>query len=199
MWRHGLLSEEEKEELVSTTQDALWLLAVRNPCSWADGMFRKPYHMCPPDATDCGTSYIDMGDMSVYSSRLEAMQHSWADNIEAQQNHDSPENYTYANLFELRRHKLELMRTLIELFPHRTKILNLRQFELDADVSIGQITKQFKLQVSNGYQQFPEQPSELVHQEVCFSADEWEFAQTHIDWEMEGHFGFTPLDCHMCL
>ena len=35
---------EEELELARNTN---WIIAVRNPCSWLDGMFRKPHHRCP--------------------------------------------------------------------------------------------------------------------------------------------------------
>jgi hypothetical protein len=197
MWRHGPMTEAEKEELSSTTTDAVWLLAVRSPCSWADKMFRKPYHMCPPNATDCGSSYIDIGDTSVFSSRLEFMRHSWSDNIEARKHPE--ESYIYRNIFDLRRHKLELMRTLAELFPHRTRVVNLHRFQLNADHTIQNIVQQFNLKLSDSYLNDPEQPAgHPIQPEVCLSAEEWEFAQPHIDWDLERYFGFTPLDCHLC-
>ena len=42
-----------REHRVAAAYD--WVVAVRNPCSWADGMYRKPHHRCPNpcDRTCC--------------------------------------------------------------------------------------------------------------------------------------------------
>jgi hypothetical protein len=147
-WRR-MLTKKEKENLTRAASDAVWLLAVQNPNSWADGM---------------------IGHIG-----------------------------TYTDLFELRRHKLEVMKTITELFPHRTRIINLHEFELNPHATVQAIVQQFKLQVCETYWVLPAEPSKMIHKEDCLSEEEWKIAQTHIDWKMEGHFGFTPLDCHVCV
>ncbi len=33
---------------------------------------------------------------------------------------------------------------------------------------------------------------------MCLTADEWDAAQSKIDWNLEAEFGFSPGDCRMC-
>lgn len=46
MWRHDLLDSKELK-IIEENQDSLWLLVVRSPCSWADGMYRNPGTCAP--------------------------------------------------------------------------------------------------------------------------------------------------------
>lgn len=54
MFRHNLLNPGELAALkhILVKSGALFILAVRSPCEWADGMYRKPWHMCPPSYYD---------------------------------------------------------------------------------------------------------------------------------------------------
>lgn len=43
-----------------------------------------------------------------------------------------------------------------------------------------------------------QRPSNMLHAERCLTEDEWRIAQHEIDWNVEGYFGYTRLDCHRC-
>ena len=47
MFRHHILTQEELEE-IKRRRDILWILAVRQPCAWAEAMKRIPWHLCYP-------------------------------------------------------------------------------------------------------------------------------------------------------
>ena len=82
MFRHHILTQEELEEIIRR-RDILWILAVRQPCAWAEAMKRIPWHLCYPlEHDECvHTKFIGMEHKSdteqLSLSRFFGMQ--WAD------------------------------------------------------------------------------------------------------------------------
>jgi hypothetical protein len=133
-------------------------------------------------------------------------------------------NYTYPNVFELRRHKLQIMKQIIDAVPNNVKLVRLNEVERSPEVFIQDVVREFDLIVTEDYQPQPNSPithttgkfdvalSTLgtYHREshvlqslsllclVCLTPEEWEAAQHRIDWNLEAEFGFGPSDCRMC-
>jgi hypothetical protein len=195
MFRHQPLNDTEVAFLQEAT-DLLWVLVVRNPCDWADAMYRTPWHLCPTknDAPDrCPGEYIGTDRIAVKDkTRLEFFQDmEWRDWHESTLD---PNDFTYDSVFELRRHKLSLMKQLMEVSPHRFHLAHLDQVELQPELFVQHFVKQFGLQVDPNATAVKAKH----HKTLCLEEKEWEVAQRKIDWNMEAHFGFVPTDCHMC-
>lgn len=106
-------------------------------------------------------------------------------------------NYTYPNVFHLRRHKLEIMKQIIEAVPRNVKFVRLKELERSPEMLIQSLVKEFNVTtVKDGYK--PQQPSPVAHKTVCLTPEEWDAAQNTIDWKLESEFGFSPNDCRMC-
>lgn len=58
------------------------------------------------------------------------------------------------------------------------------------------IVQEFNLTLKRDYRF--RRPSDRPHTERCLTEEEWRIAQREIDWNIEGYFGYTPLDCHRC-
>ena len=104
------------------------------------------------------------------------------------------ESFGYSNIFELRTHKLRLMKQLIDIFPHRSVIAHMDKVEGAPQRFVQDVVKQFNVTLANRV----EKQSNKLHQHVCLNEREWKLAQKSIDWDVEALFGFTRLDCHMC-
>jgi hypothetical protein len=202
----------------------LWIMVVRSPCDWAEGMFRKPYHMCPPKHPErCGpesdpNEKVWMNQNTVAGMTLlhfftELEWKDWAESVPflreddkkmKGRNEDSNQisiskpsaNYTYPSVFALRRHKLAIMKQIIETVPRNVKFVRLKELERSPEMFIQSLVKEFNVTVKDGYAAQP--PSPVNHPTVCFTPDEWDAAQNGIDWMMEAEFGFNPSDCRMC-
>ena len=105
-------------------------------------------------------------------------------------------NYTYPNVFALRRHKLKLMKQILQVAPHNVKFVRLNEFERGPGLFIDNTVKEFDLKVKPDYTKPP--PSNYSHTTTCLTPDEWKAAQNEIDWRLEAEFGFSPHDCRMC-
>eukprot|EP01082_Thalassiosira_pseudonana_P016306 g14658.t1 g14658 contig90:103973-104677(-) len=105
-------------------------------------------------------------------------------------------DYVYPNVFHLRRHKLQLMKQIIDFVPRNVKIVRLHELERSPEVFIQNLVLEFNLTLKEDYKTQP--PSPKIHTQKCLSYEEWEIAQREIDWDVEGNFGYTSLDCHLC-
>lgn len=190
MFRHDLLDQKELETL-QANQDSLWLLVVRSPCSWADGMYRKPWHLCPPsDVTCLNKPYVGLTKLA--NSREDFFRTPWTDWVEAQRS----EKFNYSSVFALRTRKLKLMGQLMEIM-NRVKLVHLSQVECDPKRFMTNLARQFNLDLKPGALD-KLKPSKLTHPEPCLSKKEHEISMKEIDWNVEMHFGFNYLDCHTC-
>ncbi|KAL7550701.1 hypothetical protein ACHAWF_013925 [Thalassiosira exigua] len=200
MFRHTPLAEQEMKVLRSHP-DILWILAVRSPCNWADAMYRRPWHLCDPNipANKCRDAYVrlNLNVTAKLSREYFFSQMPWWENPEAQ---SSSGNFIYPGIFELRAHKLKLMKQVLEAVgPHRVKIVHLEQYELSPAQFVHNLALEFGLQV-NPYKATTQlQPSENPHGTTCLTEQEWRAAESKIDWDLEAHFGFNPLDCSVCM
>ena len=123
LFRHSEFPPSTLRDLHDNWQHVLWIMVVRNPCDWADAMRRKPHHACPPTKpSDCKKLAWSVHDPAILSStREEFFSLPWYDSVEMHLN----ESFGYSNVFELRAHKLRLMKQLIDLFPHRSIIVHM--------------------------------------------------------------------------
>lgn len=202
MFRHSLLGEEELAEISSRT-DILWILAVRSPCDWAEAMKRLPWHMCHPNnvTSECPGEFIgfEHGDTLTNYSLASFFQMEWGDWPESTNFRNLSfvsKDFIYRNIFELRRHKLLLMKQIIDAVPRNVKIVRLHEFERSPETFVKNLIPEFSLKTKERRNR--ERPSNKIHTEKCLTETEWSIAQSQVDWQIEGSFGFTFLDCHLC-
>eukprot|EP00040_Diaphanoeca_grandis_P026748 m.150236 g.150236 ORF g.150236 m.150236 type:complete len:348 (+) comp30715_c2_seq4:176-1219(+) len=216
MFRGTLLNESELQTVRETSnKGALWLLVVRNPCDWMDGMYRIPWYICNPLDKISGGCQPDpkrfyghgVNRAAVLNmTRLEFMKTSWVDAAQwFQQHKHAPKKYrtrtpdwstaTYSNIFELRTFKLRLMLQIMEAVPHNFKVVHLDQLELSTDRFLRSIHVEFNV-TREGTASARARPHLRV---LCLSDEERQVAHAHLDWDVESKFGFTPSDCHTCI
>lgn len=221
MFRHDLLNPTELAE-IKRRDDILWIMVVRSPCDWAEAMFRKPYHLCPkkekhPENCGPNTSTIWMNHNNLAGTQLvdffttfqwsdwaesthfmrnEAVENGTVINIDQYSISKPGPDYTYPNVFAMRRHKLQLMQQILHAVPHNVKFVRLNEFERGPGLFIDNIAKEFNLEVKTEYEK--PAPSDFSHTTQCLTPDEWKAAQNEIDWQLEAEFGFSPHDCRMC-
>jgi len=212
MLRHSLLTHHELQQLKQRT-DIVWLLVVRRPCDWAEAMKRMPYHMCNPTniSLDCGgpgnTELVGLDHKRLLRTNYTLAQYftlpwgDWTESTNYRNLSIAPDSGTikftpYRNVFHLRKHKLEIMKQIIDTVPHNVKIVRLHELELSPEMFITNIVQQYNLSLKEHYQL--RKPSAKKHVEQCLSYEEWTIAQREIDWDMERYFGYSPLDCHLC-
>ena len=118
------------------------------------------------------------------------------DDVEAVSISKVSANYTYPNVFHLRRHKLRIMKQIIESAPRNIKFVRLKELERSPEMLVQSIVKEFNMTVKDGYKE--QSPSPVAHPTVCLTPAEWDAAQSGIDWNLEAEFGFSPFDCRMC-
>lgn len=196
MFRHYELTPSELQVLVDDYRHVLWIMAVRNPCDWADGMYRKPWHMCPSiDPSKCPDIVVGWNRTHVeHVSRKEFFTFPWNDSIE----HSKHEDFTYSDVFALRRRKLHYMTQIMSVAPNRVKIVHLKSMEKAPGLFIDDLATEFNLTISAKYLQNQMKQTTRLHGTTCLTNGEWEIAQKRIDWELEAIFGFNRLDCHVC-
>lgn len=207
MW--GDFSQEKIDEVAATyRENAVWLMVVRDPCSWANGMYKLPWHMCNQasnstcsDRSDITLEYRNQDtdkSKANYMTRLDFMKHTFGDNRMKRVSERLHLNATfmYQNIFELRKEKLQYMCRIASVFPH-VKIVDLKLAELSPSHFIAELVQEFGLTTSPP----PKVPlmDARPHELTCFSREEFDFVQATVDWEKEGHFGHNPHDCHTCL
>jgi len=205
MFRHSLLDETELRELSSyPNTNIVWILAVRSPCDWAEAMKRMPWHMCEPNHIDSkcpGAGMIGKGHHEVLKtySLADFFEMEWGDWPESSNFRNLSfvsEDFVYRNVFQLRRHKLLVMKQIIDAVPRNVKIVRLHELERSPETFIQNLILEFGLKRKPDYHR--QRPSKRIHTERCLSDREWNIAQREIDWQVESYFGFTFLDCHLC-
>ena len=219
MFRHDLLNATEVAE-IKRRDDIFWIMVVRSPCDWAEAMMRKPYHLCSakhPERCGPGTDtlwmnhnnimgtqlvdfftsvkWIDWAE-STYFMRTDALKNGQATTVDPYSISKPGTNYTYPNVFALRKHKLRLMKQIIDIAPHNVKFARLNEFERGPGLFIESLVKEFDIKVKAEYQ--TPNSSSYSHTTTCLTPEEWTAAQSEIDWRLEAYFGFSPHDCRMC-
>lgn len=202
MFRHDTLYSTELSQLKEMT-NALWLLVVRNPCDWVDAMYRKPWHLCPPNKSIewcANQTNIDLMDQTLGMTRKQFLQQEWSDWQEVRHQHKRDKMYyylSYHNIFALRQHKLQFMLQLMELHPHNVQVVHLKDVSRRPDIFLIDLIRDFQLQVSPRLN-VTARTNSKPKSSICLPAKEWAVAQQEIDWELEAQFGFTRLDCRLC-
>lgn len=87
-------------------------------------------------------------------------------------------NYTYNNVFALRKHKLEIMKQIIDVVPQNVKLVRLKEIERSPEKFIQDVANEFKLLIKKGYK--PQVPSIVTHSTTCLTPSEWEAALSGI-------------------
>jgi len=196
MFGHSLFQESYLKARNEIATDIIWVFMVRKPCDWADGMFRKPHHICPPTKpSDCKelitgpvTGYGDLNGIT----REEFMNLPMYDSAEL----SDGEVLAYSNIFKLRAHKLRKMKQIMDLFPHRSIIVDYEVVKKAPGVFIHDLVQQFNFTVDPTFNSGGS--SNRIHSAMCLNEKEWVIAQKNIDWSMEGLFGHHNLQCHQC-
>lgn len=115
-------------------------------------MYRKPYHLCPPKTPErCGpdsdpNEKIWLNQNSMIGVKLLDFLTTfpwvdWAESVpflrssthregdeEVSISKPSPD-YSYDNVFELRQHKLKIMKQIIDAVPRNVKLVRLKEIE----------------------------------------------------------------------
>ena len=128
----------------------MWVLAVRSPCEWAEAMKRLPWHMCHPTkrnkiyteqhfvrnniTSECPGGFIGFEhqeEMRNYtlSEFFEMEWGDWPESSNFRNLSFVSEEFTYRDVFQLRRHKLLLMKQIIDVVPRNVKIVRLHELE----------------------------------------------------------------------
>lgn len=157
-------------------------------------MTMKPKFYCPKgEKTAVNKRALD----ERHISRAAFFDMPWEDGMESAQA-ESRDDYAYDSVFALRRHKLSLMEQVLSVaMPlHRVQVVSLGHVELAPDLFISNLATEFGL--SRNSTQIPNKRSPMVHVSPCLSDEEWAIALEHIDWDMEGRFGFHSMHCHLC-
>ena len=208
MFRHQELSQSEIRA-IQKLKDVLWVLIIRDACDWVEAMKRKPWHRCPDSTVDACLARNDEVWLQEFvieaAKRLTLTEFfqkewiDWAESVDTIYNGQtsSPLNSTYDNIFHLRAHKLKIMKQVVSAVPLRVKIVKFSEAEEEPDALIRSLSSQFNLSLSGDYEMFPTKRT-MRHKKICLNFDEWNVANSLIDWDLEYFFGFTQLDCVPC-
>lgn len=210
MFRHELLNAEELGR-IQEHDDILWVMAIRRPCNWMDGMYRKPWHMCSPKRPhngnysamvwpNCpfrkGDGRIDNNYLALRGiSRAQFHQLEWGDWAESE---ITPDNFVYPNVWELRAHKIRLMQQVESVVPPERVIhAALHLVERDPVTFIANLHERLGLTMPP-HQKIPA-PSTNQHAVLCLGSQaEVDATRSLINWTLESDFGFSETDCPLC-
>lgn len=195
MFRHNVLSDTELKRVIAA-KHILWILQIRNPCSWSDGMYRKPWHMCSPDRdARCDGIYIGINSEETSNmTRAQFMRSPWRDNVEANNN---ATNFEYANVFALRRHKLKIMLQIKEAIPRRATFSRLHVLEKNPFRFLQELRAVFNIEINE--RAVSRSSSSKRHLPVCLDEEEYDIVRRTIDWTVEGQVGYSIDDCKICI
>lgn len=163
-------------------------------------MFRKPYHLCPPKQPErCGPTSDPNVKKWMNQNNLIGVKLlnfittfpwvDWAESVPFMRSISHIEgddevsiskpslNYTYDNVFALRKHKLEIMKQVIAV-TRNVKVVRLKEIERSPEKFIQDVSSEFSLPVREGYK--PQIPSVVTHSTTCLTSEEWEAAQAGI-------------------
>jgi hypothetical protein len=165
------------------------MMAVRNPCDWAEGMFRKPHHRCADDGCPHPWEKVEM--IHNTGTLAEFFRKKWTENTHGEL------DVEFRDVFELRRVKLELMRRLRQRFAH-VHIVKMHEFEADPNFYLEHVAQKFNLVYADDRPAL-KRPTLRRHSVTCYTETEWEIAVEKIDWDEEAEWGYISRDCNLCL
>lgn len=203
IFRHSELNSTETKTLQHMNQ-SLWLLVVRNPCDWADAMYRVPWHLCPPyKSLEWCLNQPKLGlkkEQREGVTRAQFFQNRWNDWMELKLQRENHEmyNHSYPSVFALRNHKLRIMFQIMKMQPHNVKVIHLKEVSRSSNSLISELVTDFGLKLRSDFD-LRVQEGTIIKTSICLQKNEWTIARNQIDWELEAQFGFSQLDCHMCI
>jgi len=226
MFRHDALNTKELDE-IRERDDILWILVVRSPCDWAEGMFRKPYHLCPPKHPEkCGPesdpndkiwlNQNSVAGVSLYEFFTDMEWKDWAESVPFLRDtgHEANKKSSGGKTgVEVSISKVSSNYTYPNVFSLRQHKLGIMEQIMEVAprnvklVRLKELERSPELFIQSLVKEFglevkdgykPQPQSVVSHPTTCLTPDEWDVAQMNIDWNTESTFGFSPFDCRMC-
>ena len=222
--RHDLLDATEVADIAERT-DVLWVMAVRSPCEWADSIIDYQKELCNNNKHHNGELVIPSDQCAVhqFASPTDYYRIPWYD-MRGNINHTSTDNehiieissttnsdnekdmLQYDDIFDMRQSKLLLMKQIMDAVPRHVKILRPAEFELNPDVFVKDLVKEYSFTLKDEYNNNPTttKSASIPNKKTrsysfsCMEYSKWKEAQQRIDWTLEGYFGYHHLDCHLC-
>jgi len=212
IYRHELLDPEELNEVASRT-DILWVVVVRSACDFADRTIDQQKVLC--NAKKLPLSQCSVHEFASDADYYRIPWHDWQNNRTISEDGDDsviiesiPEQGSeFDDIFDMRQTKLMLMKQVMDSVARHVKILRPREFELNPNVFVTDIVKEYRFTTESGYKKSIDEMSSAKMNEVagpasslspCMKLNKWKEAQQRIDWTLEGYFGYGKYDCHLC-
>ncbi len=86
--------------------------------------------------------------------------------------------------------------------PHCVKVVCLGEFDLNPNMLVPDLSREYGLAISNLYAPHPPRVNPMSsHTDnlfTCFEFMKWREAMQRTDWSIEGYFGHNRLDCCLC-
>ena len=219
---------------VASIGDAVWVVVVRSPCDWADGLIRLRGEECEGrgggsmDNVEADEGGKEKGRESrcagrEFASGADYYRMPWYDDDDdiardgggGGNGDETANNHTddatmmilprrYDDVFEMRQRKLLLLKHAMEGMPRRVKIIRLSEFDLNSDVLVRDLSREYGLAISETYVPHPPRVDPMMSSSriddvfACVEFEKWKEAMQRIDWSLEGYFGHNRLDCHLC-
>ena len=210
IYRNDFLDQSELSDVASRT-DILWVMTMKPPCEWADSVLQVQKDAC--ERKELSGEQCKVYDFASDTDYYRIPWYDWHQNSNTTVNgkdennviiRSKPEhNSRYDDIFDARQRKLLLFKQIMDAVPRHVKILRLGEFQLNPDVFVKDLVKEYQFKLSNKYKPSPPSidPQESINTQNTFSCMEyskWIEAQQRIDWTLEGYFGHNHLDCHLC-
>ncbi|KAL7448887.1 hypothetical protein ACHAWC_001005, partial [Mediolabrus comicus] len=196
--RHEILDQSELETIITEKKDVLWVMAARSPCEWADTMVHTFKKMCTESQSfskHCGveptTSYYSMPWIDWQEPENDEVTDHFIPNNTIDQGGSE-----YTDIFSMRSTKLSTMKQIMEANPRHVKVIQFTEFERNPNALLKDLEKEYLFQRTDSSVVYP--ASTHPHEITCTDFDEWDVAQKKLDWKLEGYFGYTKFDCHLC-
>ena len=219
-WNHTLTSHE-LDDVVTNAHDSIWLLVVRSPCLWSDALIRRRGMECdireglrgPVEAGKDG-NVDDQGERRdewcmgrAFASEADYYRMPWYDDDDMSK---GTVRRRYDDIFDMRRRRLLLLKQVMDAMPRRIKVLRLGEFDLNPDVLVKDLIKEYGLVAIDNYAPASPRIDPILGRRsgridddddahTCMEYPKWKEAMQRIDWNLEGYFGHNRLDsCRLC-
>ena len=187
LFRSNILTDNELDLIQNSYTDFLWIFAVRNPCDWADAMYRKPWHLCAAHQKGCMGHYMGVNLKAVqHKSRKEFFSMRWVDFMD--------KSGGFENVFELRAFKLKIMQQIMRAIPKRVYIARLHEIERDPKGFLDTLERLYGIR----WKRRERIEKGVKHNKLCLNNEEYNISHSLINWDLEKEFGYMPSDCHIC-